>query len=195
MILSGPPGSCRIGRSSSATEGCKLLASSHAKDVVHPHIALLDNGEVSVDREITTTAIGSFTVDDHGSVAVQPSEHIRELLSKQEESWVPLEKLCLARSGDKGDSVNIGVLARNKKIFTFLDQYLTAQRIKDYFQELCEGKVTRRLENMDGFNFLLDSSLGGGGTKTLRIDAQGKTFAQALLRQRVPAPKELLDEL
>ena len=107
-----------------------------------------------------------------------------------------LARLCLARSGDKGDSVNIGVLARSQKAFQFIDEYLTAQRIKDYFQELCEGKVTRyRLENMRGLNFLLDSALGGGGTKTLRIDAQGKTFAQALLSQRVPAPKGILDEL
>ena len=62
---------------------------------------------------------------------------------------------------------------------------LTAQVVKDYFQEFCHGKVERYvLENLQGLNFLLEQSLGGGGTKTLRIDAQGKTFAQALINQK-----------
>ena len=85
-------------------------------------------------------------------------------------------------------------MARSPKSFAFLDQYLTAQRVKDLFQELCHGSVTRyRLPNMNGLNFLLDESLGGGGTVTLRTDAQGKTFAQALLRQKVLSPKDILE--
>ena len=64
----------------------------------------------------------------------------------------------------------------------------------DLFQELCHGKVTRySLPNMKGFNFLLENSLGGGGTMTLRTDAQGKTFAQALIRQSAPIPQDVVD--
>ena len=75
-------------------------------------------------------------------------------------------------------------------------KYLTAQRVKDHFQEICQGSVTRyRLPNMEGLNFLLDESLGGGGTETLRTDAQGKTFAQALLRQKILIPKDVLEGL
>jgi hypothetical protein len=73
---------------------------------------------------------------------------------------------------------------------------LTAQKVKDLFQEICQGSVVRyKLENMNGFNFLLDASLGGGGTLTLRTDAQGKTFAQALLRQMAPIPQDVLDDV
>ncbi|NBQ52622.1 MAG: DUF1446 domain-containing protein [Proteobacteria bacterium] len=98
--------------------------------------------------------------------------------------------------GDKGDMANIGIMARSSKAFAFLDQYLTAQRVKDLFQEICLGSVTRyRLPNMEGLNFLLDESLGGGGTVTLRTDAQGKTFAQALLRQKILIPKDVLEGL
>ena len=68
--------------------------------------------------------------------------------------------------------------------------------MKDHFSELCEGKVIRyEVENLKGFNFLLEQSLGGGGTKTLRIDAQGKTFAQALLNQRMEIPAEVLNSI
>ena len=84
-------------------------------------------------------------------------------------------------------------MARSSKAYEFLDSYLTAQRVKDLFQELCQGSVTRyALPNMSGFNFLLDESLGGGGTVTLRTDAQGKTFAQALLRHKALIPKDVL---
>ena len=91
---------------------------------------------------------------------------------------------------------NVGVLARSPEAFRFLDEFLTAERVKNWFQELCEGPVTRyRLPNLQGFNFLLDAALGGGGTQTLRVDAQGKTFAQALLRQRVDIPEDVLKSI
>jgi hypothetical protein len=84
-------------------------------------------------------------------------------------------------------------LARSPLAYEFLCNYLTAERVKNWFQELCLGNVTRyRLDRLRGLNFLLDKSLGGGGTVTLRTDAQGKTFSQALLRQRVPIPREVL---
>jgi hypothetical protein len=107
-----------------------------------------------------------------------------------------LREICLARSGDKGDTANIGVLARGPRAYKFLQQYLTAERVKAIFGELCLGAVTRyELENMKGFNFLLEEALGGGGTKSLRLDPQGKAFAQGLLRQQVDIPLNVLAEV
>ena len=197
LILSGPPGVAVLGGVPRAQKVVSYWPALMPKDVCIPRIARLEGTEVVEEREVDTTATGSFEASEEGIlVATDASATIETVIGEQEQDWVTLEKLCLARSGDKGDSANVGVLARSQKIYDFLDEYLTAQKMKDYFQELCFGKVSRySLPNMQGFNFLLDSSLGGGGTKTLRIDAQGKTFAQALLRQKVPAPKELLKDL
>jgi hypothetical protein len=105
---------------------------------------------------------------------------------------VPLMQLCYARSGDKGDTCNIGVVARNQEIYPWMCQQLTARRVKDYFAELCKGEVERfEMPNLLALNFLLHESLGGGGTVSLRIDPQGKTLAEALLMMQVEVPKEL----
>ena len=73
---------------------------------------------------------------------------------------------------------------------------IPAQLVKDLFQELCHGRVVRhRVDNLWALNFLLEESLGGGGNMTLRADAQGKTFAQALLRQRFAIPPDILDDV
>jgi hypothetical protein len=113
-----------------------------------------------------------------------------------EGEWVSYYDLCLARSGDKGDTVNIGVIARSEGAFAFLKQHLTAQRVKDLFQEFCLGQVTRyTLEGLLGLNFLLEKSLGGGGSRSLRADSQGKTFSQALLRQKVRVPNDVLKDV
>ena len=122
------------------------------------------------------------------------TSNITSVLEK--DSGSRLIDICLARSGDKGDTANIGVLARSKEAYDFLRETLTAQWVKDHFSELCYGKVIRyEVENLLGFNFLLEESLGGGGTKTLRIDAQGKTFAQALLNQKMEIPESVLNSL
>jgi hypothetical protein len=106
---------------------------------------------------------------------------------------VRLQEIAYARSGDKGDTCNIGVLARSPEIYSFLVAYLTPQRVKEYFKGVTHGKVVRyELDNLHGLNFLLEESLGGGGTKSLLIDPQGKTLAQALLQMPVDAPVGLL---
>lgn len=105
---------------------------------------------------------------------------------------VPLMQLCYARSGDKGDTCNIGVVARSQKIYPWMCQHLTAGRVKDYFAEICQGEVERfEMPNLLALNFLLHESLGGGGTVSLRIDPQGKTLAEALLMMEVEVPEEL----
>jgi hypothetical protein len=106
---------------------------------------------------------------------------------------VLLLKLAHARSGDKGDTVNVGVIARRPEAYSFLKATLTPERVKAHFEGLCLGEVERfEMDNIGALNFLLHESLGGGGTKSLQTDAQGKTFAAAMLRMEVEAPEEIL---
>jgi hypothetical protein len=95
---------------------------------------------------------------------------------------IPLSQIAHTRSGDKGDTVNIGVIVYKPEHYPLLAEQLTAERIKEFFAELVLGKVERyELPNLGALNFLLHEALGGGGTLSLRVDAQGKTFGAALL--------------
>ena len=98
----------------------------------------------------------------------------------------PLSELAHTRSGDKGDMTNIGVIAWREEDYALLERELTAERVKVFFGEMVTGAVERfELPNLGALNFLLHGSLGGGGTVTLRVDAQGKTFGAALLRMEI----------
>ena len=109
---------------------------------------------------------------------------------------VRISEMCLARSGDKGDMTNIGLIARNEVVYEFIKKTLTAQFVKSQFTDLCKGEVIRyELDNLLALNFLLEQSLDGGGTRSLMIDAQGKTFAAALLNQKIPVPDEVYDTI
>ena len=106
---------------------------------------------------------------------------------------VPLSRLAHARSGDKGDTCNIGVIARAPEIYPWLRRTLTAGRVKQRFKGICRGRVERfEVPNLMALNFLLHESLGGGGTVSLRLDAQGKTLSHALLAMEVRAPRGLV---
>jgi hypothetical protein len=106
---------------------------------------------------------------------------------------VPLLRLCLARSGDKGDTANIGVIGRSATIYAWMLDHLTPAFVKRHFGEVCEGDVERHLlPNLLAVNFLLNRSLGGGGTLSLRLDAQAKTYAQYLLAAEVDVPETVL---
>jgi hypothetical protein len=99
---------------------------------------------------------------------------------------VLLTKLAHARSGDKGDTANVGLIALREQIYPLLVREVTAQRVKQHFKGICKGAVERfELPNLGALNFLLHESLGGGGTVSLMTDAQGKTFSTALLRMEI----------
>lgn len=99
---------------------------------------------------------------------------------------IPLSQIAHARSGDKGDTVNIGVIAYDPDHYAVLVREVTAERVKAHFGELVKGEVVRyELPNLGALNFLLHEALGGGGTLSLRVDAQGKTFGAALLRMEI----------
>ena len=99
---------------------------------------------------------------------------------------VQLTKLAHARSGDKGDTANIGLIALRQEIYRLLVRNVTAERVRQHFKGICKGEVERfELPNLGALNFLLHESLGGGGTLSLMTDAQGKTFSTALLRMEI----------
>ncbi len=99
---------------------------------------------------------------------------------------VQLTTLAHARSGDKGDTANVGLIALRDEFYPLLVQEVTAARVKEHFKGICKGEVERfELPNLGALNFLLHESLGGGGTLSLMTDAQGKTFSTALLRMEI----------
>lgn len=105
----------------------------------------------------------------------------------------PLLALAHARSGDKGDAVNVGLIARDPAYYDFLQEVVTPERVKEHFGPAVEGPVERfELPNLHALNFLLHEALGGGGTVSLKLDAQGKTYAARLLRMEVDVPEDLL---
>ena len=109
---------------------------------------------------------------------------------------VKLLKIAHGRSGDKGNGSNVGIIARHPDIYPFLKKELTADKIKEHMKHVCKGEVDRyELPNIGALNFILNESLGGGGTVSLKLDAQGKTHASQVLRMDVDVPDELLNLL
>ncbi|MDZ4787213.1 MAG: hypothetical protein SGJ02_14160 [bacterium] len=105
---------------------------------------------------------------------------------------IQLKDIAHARSGDKGDSANVGLIAINPENFSILQKYVTAKKVKEHFKGICLGEVERyELPNLGALNFMLHNSLGGGGTLSLKTDAQGKTYAAALLRMFIEVDENL----
>lgn len=99
---------------------------------------------------------------------------------------IQLRQLCHARSGDKGDTANIGLIALQERYYPLIARYVTAERVKKHFEGIVLGPVERfEMPNVWALNFLLHRALGGGGTKSLKNDAQGKTLGAALLRMEI----------
>ncbi|MCZ6508118.1 MAG: hypothetical protein O7A04_08765 [Acidobacteria bacterium] len=106
---------------------------------------------------------------------------------------VPLYRVAHARSGDKGDGSNVGLIADTPEIYALILEQVTAERVKEYFREICKGDVERfEVPNLNALNFILHDSLGGGGTESLKTEAQGKTHGQGLLTLEIEVPANLL---
>ena len=104
---------------------------------------------------------------------------------------VQLTRLAHARSGDKGDTANVGLIVLRDEYYPLMVREVTAARVKEHFKGICKGEVERfELPNLGALNFLLHESLGGGGTLSLMTDAQGKTFSTALLRMEIDVRDE-----
>ncbi len=108
---------------------------------------------------------------------------------------VKLVRIAHARSGDKGDTANVGLIALRPEFYPVLVEQVTAARVQKHFEGICLGAVERfELPNLGALNFLLHESLDGGGTLSLKTDAQGKTYSAALLRMEIDVPDALLSE-
>ena len=109
---------------------------------------------------------------------------------------IELTKLAHARSGDKGDTANVGVIALKDEFYPLLVREVTAEKVKEHFGNMVKGEVERfELPNLGALNFLLHESLGGGGTLSLMTDAQGKTFSTALLRMKIEIDDKEVENL
>jgi hypothetical protein len=105
---------------------------------------------------------------------------------------VALRRIAHARSGDKGDASNVGLIANSPELFEVVRREVTAERVAAHFSKVCFGRVERfEVPNLHALNFLLHDSLGGGGTASLLTDAQGKTHGQGLLEMEIELPDEL----
>ena len=103
---------------------------------------------------------------------------------------VLLLEIAHARSGDKGDTANVGLIALKPAYYPHLVKHVTAARVARHFRDLITGKVERyELPNLNALNFLLHGALDGGGTVSLKTDAQGKVLSTALLRMEIAAPR------
>jgi hypothetical protein len=102
---------------------------------------------------------------------------------------VRLLDIAHARSGDKGDTANVGVIALEPRWYDVLEKFVTRNKVADHFRGMIEGEVERyELPNLNALNFLLHGALDGGGTLSLKTDAQGKVFSTALLRMVIDVP-------
>lgn len=107
---------------------------------------------------------------------------------------IPLSAIAHARSGDKGSSSNIGVIAYTQSGYEFLREYLDAIKVSEFFQGLNPHHVARyELPNLLAFNFVLEGILDGGGSLSLRIDSQGKALGQAILEMPIEMPVDVFE--
>ena len=104
---------------------------------------------------------------------------------------ISLADVAYARSGDKGDGSNVGVVAYDAASFDLIKSELTVERVKSHFKEICKGDVDRyEADNLLALNFILHDSLGGGGSESLKTDAQGKTHGLGILYMTLEVPDD-----
>jgi hypothetical protein len=169
---------------SMATGRCGLAAGRpNVSPVVRLYSFLIDKDKVPVAVSV-----------DGKPVAFAPAKI--SVLPPGRRIDVPLVKLAVARSGDKGNDANIGVMARRAEYLPAIRAALTPAAVKTYFAHFAEGSVERYdLPGLAALNFVLRDSLGGGGTSSANLDTQAKTYAQLLLAFPVPVPEAWSNEL
>jgi hypothetical protein len=159
------------------------------------HSTMIDKSTVPVIVQLGDTVIINKCYDNvSSSAAVSPAiDSIVVADEAQEMQTVSLQTLVYARSGDKGDNANVGVICRKPEYLPYVEQQLSAEVVKNYLGHLIEGEVERfYIPGFDAFNFYITLALGGGGTASLRLDSQAKTYAQMLLSLELRIPSVLL---
>jgi len=186
VILSGPPGVAVTGGRPQAQEVVAYWPALVPRELVRPTL-ITAAGERALDWPTPIVPMAEPAKLDLPPWPKPAGEGHDDVVT------VPLSELAHARSGDKGDTANIGVIARAPEIYPWLVATLSAKRVKQHFAGICKGDVERfEVPNLWALNFLLGESLGGGGTVSLRLDAQGKTLSHALLAMPVRVSRALL---
>ncbi len=195
LILSGPPGVAVTGGRPRLQSVMTYWPALLDKTLVQSKVSVLtEQGEVENSYEISGVTGFEEDISKTEELQNQQDERFNSLANSSLTVQKTYKDICLARSGDKGDTVNIGIIARTPEIYKFIKEKITEREIQRMFKAFCKGKVKRyELDNIHALNFLLEKSLDGGGTKSLMIDAQGKTFASAFLSQKVDVPEILLE--
>ncbi len=183
----------------SAAPGMSGFAAGRARPqpLMKIHSALLDKSEVTVTVQLGESKLlnQSYQTKDRSSPRPKARQQLPAFDYQGEWLPVPLEKLAYARSGDKGNNANIGVIARRAEYLPLLSEQLTAQVVEDYFGHLVDGEVERfEVPGFNAFNFLMTEALGGGGTASIRVDSQGKAYAQMLLSIPINVPAEWIGD-
>jgi hypothetical protein len=190
----------------SLAPGLANLFSGRATPV--PRIAIIsflwpkDSFEILVDCDGATKAVQLPAVSVEKIENGSTSRIVAPLLSGSGLKEVPLERIAYARSGDKGDNVNIGVIARNPKLFDILKSELSDAKVEAFFADELSGArgsspnvQSWELPGFNALNFVLNKCLGGGGAYSLKVDSQGKAYAQRLLQMPIQVPELLLKEV
>jgi hypothetical protein len=177
---------------SMATGRCGLTAGRPTvSPAVRLHSFLIDKRKVPITVRVDGAPVAlAHAVAVGGGEIAPPPATVRDELPPGRRVEVPLIRLAVARSGDKGNDANIGVMARRAEYLPAIRAALTPAAVKRYFAHFVEGEVDRfDLPGINALNFVLRDSLGGGGTSSLRLDTQAKTYAQLLLGFPVPVPE------
>jgi hypothetical protein len=182
LATSATPGMSGFGAGRTRPQPIMMVHSTLInKDAVPVKVQVGD--KIIADKCYSTTQASVLTAKYH--------YHLDPADSSVATKLVELEQLAYARSGDKGNNANIGIIAREDKYLPILFEQVTAQAVEDYLSHLVEGEVERfDVPGFNAFNFFLTEALGGGGTASIRVDPQGKAFGQMLLSMKVKVPVE-----
>jgi len=193
MILSGPCGVAVTGGAPGISDVVSYWPALVPRALVLPEARLLEEVDGRMAETWSSGPLPWPPCEGEGTTPFDASDPWTLAPGDGQRVRVPLMRIAHARSGDKGDTANIGLIGRSGPCYAWLRDNITADRVKAWFKDHCQGKVERHpVPRLWALNFLLEETLGGGGTMSLHIDAQGKTLAQALLRCEVEVPKALL---
>ena len=183
LATSGPPGMTGF-----------AAGRAHPQPLMRVHSSLINKSCVPVTVSLNDKMIVEQKVYEAAESELRSSLDYQACAIKGEPmSTVLLEQIAFARSGDKGDSANIGVICRDVEFLPFIAAQLTNNRVRAFFKHLVDGEVSRYyIPGFSAFNFLLTRALGGGGSASMRLDSQAKTYAQMILGISIEIPTRLL---
>jgi hypothetical protein len=183
IALAGPAGICGAGGRPQVSPAFGYWPALIPRSKVTARLWMAGEGEDHPCEQGPSSVLESSLEEGGVAAAARPARTTR----------VRLGKVAYGRSGDKGDNANIGIAALRPEFYPELLREVTADRVASFYASNVSGPVTRyRLDNLCAMNFLLSGALGGGGTTSLLVDAQGKTLAQGLMNMEIDVASELL---